>query len=103
MADLHRQFLDSPPLSADFYNFYVVFGKIWPINTLVPPPVGKPGSATGSIVIYDKYCLVDAVLNDYKIHKIGAFVAWYKRSILETVSVELKSPSCDVFKFAMKL
>ena len=100
MADLHRQFLDSPPLSADFYNFYVVFGKIWQINRLAPPPVGKLGSATESIVIYDKYCLVDAVLNDYK---ISVFVAWYKRSILETVSVELKSPAGDVFKFAMKL
>ena len=38
------------PLGSKFFEFHVVFGKIWRNRMLAPPPRGNPGSATKVIL-----------------------------------------------------
>ena len=53
MADLREGTRDARPQGSKFFQFQAVFVKFWqnrmlgPPGELVPPPRGKPGSATG--------------------------------------------------------
>ena len=46
VADLRGARGTRPP-GSKFCQFHAVFGKIWQIRMLAPPPRGNPGSATG--------------------------------------------------------